>query len=171
MAAFSSLILRCGISSVYVPSSQSPAESVLSHKTSPNETEMSSGTGSSAADLEYMAARTLTTGSSENLDLAGGLTDRFGTTLTFAKIKAIYIENPSTNSTSISFKPGSSNGWVGGPIGTAAHTVTIPAGGKMFFSAPVSGWTVTAGTGDIINIANSAGASNTYILHIIGTSA
>lgn len=170
MGQFSSLILRCGISSVYVPSSQSPAESVLSHKTSPNETEMSSGTGSNAADLEYMAARTLTTGSNEDLDLAGSLTDRFGTALTFVKVKAIFVENPSTNTTNLSLKPASSNGFTG-PFGAAAHTITIPPGGKIMLTAPVSGWTVTAGTGDKINLANSAGASLTYNIHIIGTSA
>mgnify|MGYP000488088098 CR=1 FL=1 len=59
-----------------------------------------------------------------------------------------------------------------GPFGSATHTVALPPGGNLILTAPASGWTVTAGTGDLLRVANSgAGTSVTFDIIIIGTSA
>lgn len=171
MGVFSKAIIRHGFSTVFRPTSVLPTTSDQLSKNSPLETELTSGTGSSAVDLEYIAQRTITASANNDIDLAGSLTDRFGNTITFVKIKGIWLKASSSNTNSVILKPGAANGFTG-PFGAATHTLTIPPGGILMLCAPVSGWTVTAGTGDIINEANSgAGSSVVYDLHIIGTSA
>jgi len=171
MGVFSKAIIRSGFSTVYRPTSVLPTTSDQLSKNSPLETELSSGTGASAVDLEYIAQRTITASDDNDIDLAGSLTDRFGNTITFVKIKGIWLKASASNTNSVILKPGASNGFTG-PFGAATHTLTIPPGGILMLCAPVSGWTVTAGSADIINEANSgAGTSVVYDLHIIGTSA
>lgn len=132
---------------------------------------MNTGTGASQADKMFSDRRTIALSSNEDLDLAGVLTDPFGVTVTFAKVKAIIITAASGNTNNVKVKPATTNGFLG-PFNAAADTVSIPPGGSFMVAAPVSGWTVTAGTGDLLNIANSgAGTSVTYDIVIIGTSA
>jgi hypothetical protein len=169
MGLFSSLILKHGFSSVYRPAS-TPITDLASRQT-PTDQELTSGTGSLQCDLEYYAQRTLAASANEDLDLAGALADAFGSTLTFVKVKGIFIKAASGNTNSVIIKPASSNGFTG-PFGGATHTITLPPRGVFLVTAPASGWTVTAGTGDKINIANSAGSTSvTYDIHVIGTSA
>jgi hypothetical protein len=130
--------------------------------------EFANGTGSGQADKIFRDQRTLTTGQTEDLDLAGVLTDPFGAIVTFAKVKVIMIENLSTARTLT--VGGASTfqfvNWVGG----ATHTINIPPGGFFAISAPAAGFAVTAGTGDLLKIANDAGSSCIYNIIIIGTS-
>lgn len=171
MGVFSKAIIRSGFSTVFRPTSVLPVTSDQLSKNSPSEIELSSGTGASAVDLEYIAQRTVLASANNDIDLAGSLVDRFGATITFVKVKGIWIRCSSSNVNSLILKPAAANGFLG-PFGAATHTLTIPPGGGIELTAPVSGWTVTAGTGDKINEANSgAGSSVVYDLHIIGTSA
>jgi hypothetical protein len=133
--------------------------------------DMATGTGASQADLLWVSERTLAASASENLDLAGGLVDVFGNTLTFVKIKAILIKAATGNTNSVVVGGAGSNTFVG-PFADATDKVGIPPNGYAKFLAPVSGWAVTAGTGDILQIANSGGTTGvTYDIIIVGTSA
>jgi hypothetical protein len=137
--------------------------------TAPDEVVLEDGTGASQANSCFADTRTLAISANEDLDLAGALLDAFGNTLTFTKIKAIYIRAADANTNSVIIKPAAANGFLG-PFANAAHTQTLPPGGVWQVEAPVNGWAVTAGTGDKINIANSAaGTSVTYDIEIIGT--
>jgi hypothetical protein len=53
---------------------------------------LATGTGSSQADKVFSDQRTLAASASEDLDLAGGISDALGVTVTFAKVKAIMIK-------------------------------------------------------------------------------
>lgn len=132
---------------------------------------LANGTSSSQADLIFSDQRTLTASSTEDLDLAGGLTDAFGNSLTFVKIKAILIKAASGNTNNVEVTPAAANGFTG-PFADASDQLDIPPGGLVLLTAPVSGWTVTASTGDLLTITNSgAGTSVTYDVIIVGTSA
>ena len=134
-------------------------------------TSMGSGTGSGLADLLFTDTRTIAASGTEDLDLAGGLTDGLGNTLTFAKVKAIMIKAASGNTNDVTVSPASANGFLG-PFNAAADLVSIPPGGIFMVQAPVAGWTVTAATGDLLTIANSSsGTGVTYDIIIVGTSA
>lgn len=127
------------------------------------------GTGNYQADLIFHDKRTLGDGASENLDLAGSLTDVFGTTLTFAKIKAIIIQNLSTVQT-LTVGGAAANAFINW-VGDATDKINLPPGGAFCLMAPLAGFAVTADTGDILKIANSAGDPVDYNIWIIGTSA
>lgn len=127
------------------------------------------GTGSGKADIAWDDQRTLASNTSENIDLAGALADAFGQTIAAAKVKAIEVENPAGNTTNITVGAAGSNTFQG-PFGGAAHSIVLKPGARMVVADPV-GWDVTAGTGDILKIANAAGASNTYRIKIIAASA
>ena len=127
----------------------------------------SPGSGTTqVADLVYHAESTLTTGADATLDFYGSLTDAFGTTLNFARIKSIMIENTSGSMTL-------TIGNAAAPIAffsPATATVDIPPYGVITLIAPLSGFTVTNTTADGLKLLNSAGSSTIYKIHVIGSS-
>lgn len=132
--------------------------------------ELTSGVGANQADQIFCDTRSLAASANESLDLAGGLTDALGNVLTFAKIKALKISAADGNSNSIVVGAAGSNPW-NGPLGGTAPTITLPPGGECLLTAPVGGWSVTSGTGDLLKIANSGGGSAVdYTITIVGTS-
>lgn len=125
----------------------------------------SNGSGTTQlCDLVYHASRTLGTGANETLDLYGGLTDAFGTTLNFARIKAIVIEQTSASMTL-------TVGNAAAPIaffGPATATINVLPSGAIALVGPLAGWTVTDASADGLKVTNSAGSSSTYKIWIIG---
>lgn len=136
----------------------------------PADYSMTDGTGSGQADLVFADQRSLAASGTEELDLAGVL-ETLGATLTFVKVKAIYIKAAAGNGGNIVVGGAASNTFTG-PFADATDKLQIPADGSIMLTAPLSGWTVTAGTGDKLLIANSdSGAAATYDIAIVGTSA
>jgi hypothetical protein len=131
---------------------------------------LSDGTGASAADRVFTDTRTLAASATEDLDLAGSLTDAFGATITFAKVKAIIIAAAAANTNDVQVTRPASNGV---PIFLAAGDgLAIKAGGVFVLAWPGTGVTVTAATGDLLTLTNSAGSTPvTYSIVILGTSA
>ncbi len=132
-------------------------------------THFANGAGASQVNLQFHDKRTLAAGASEDLDLAGGLVDAFGQALTFAKIKLLFLKNLSTTQT-LTVGGAAANAWVG-PFGAATHTLSIKPGGIATLILDPNGFAVTAGTGDLLKVLNSAGATCDYYLIIWGTSA
>ena len=133
-----------------------------------NSTSLSNGTGSNQANMVFSDTRSLTASASENLDLAGGLTSALGATITFTKIKAIWIKAASTNTGAIEVGEGIANAFVG-PFQASSVGVAIPPGGELLLTAPVDGWTVTAGTGDLLKVENLVAAAASYDIVLLGT--
>ncbi|MFE5628474.1 hypothetical protein [Streptomyces sp. NPDC056543] len=134
---------------------------------------LENGTTAGKADRVFHDQRTLAASANETLDLAGVLTDVYGVALTFAKVKFIAISASSANSNNVVVGANASNDWVG--LLNAAGTLTLRPGASfcaMSGSADATGMAVTAGTGDLLKVANSgAGSSVTYDIVIVGTSA
>lgn len=130
---------------------------------------LSNGTGANQANAPWADTRTLSASSSENLDLAGGLTDAFGTALTFTKIKAVIIEADDANVNDVVVGGAASNAWLA-PFGDATDTIKVKPGGFIMLVAPdANGLAVTAGTGDILKVANGgSGTSVTYTVTLVG---
>ncbi len=130
-----------------------------------------SGTGANQADRIFADRRTLAASASEDLDLAGVLTDPFGAALIFAKVKAILLRADKANVNDVVVGGASSNQFVG-PFGGATHTVAVPPGGAALFVAPGAGWPVTADSADLLKVGNGAGGTDvTYDVVLVGTSA
>jgi hypothetical protein len=133
-------------------------------------TVINTGTGEYQADLLFTDTRTVTASSSEDLDLAGVLTDAFGTTLTMVEVVAVVIYADPTNTNNVVV--GAATQAV--PLGFAGTTPTfaVPPGGWFAVGAPEGGWAVGAGATDDLKIANSgAGTSVVYTVIIVGRSA
>ena len=139
---------------------------------------LSHGILADQANLCYFAERTIASASNDDLDLSGVLTDAFGDTLANAKLKLILILNrardasEAANTTDLTIG-GGSNPFVGILGGTAPTIGPIKPGGFVMIGAShLDGiGAVTAGTGDILRIANSSGASAKYVVGLIGAAA
>lgn len=129
--------------------------------------DLTNGTGSGNANAVFSDVRSLSSGGNEELDLAGSLTDAFGATLTFTKVKALIIWNPTANTVNITVGGAASNTFTG-PFGDASDVITIQPGGFFAITAPKTGYTVTASTGDKLKVLAGA-ADLTYGIHIVGT--
>jgi hypothetical protein len=133
--------------------------------------ELSNGTGADSADLMFHDQRTLTASATEDLDLAGVLASPFGATLTYVEVRAVLISAAAANTNNVQVTRPAANGV---PLFIAAGDgIAIPPGGVFLWCCPADGKvSVTAGTGDLLTITNSAGSTSvTYDVVIIGVSA
>ena len=127
-----------------------------------------SGAGAGQADLVWSDQRTLTASATEDLDLAGVLSDAFGAALTFARIKALIVEAAAGNTNNVQVTRPASNGV---PFLLAAGDgIALRPGACMAWLDPTAaGGVVTAATGDLLTVTNSAGGTSvTYNIIIIG---
>lgn len=131
-----------------------------------------SGTGADQADLTFADTRTLSASSTESLDLAGGLTDALGNTLTFASVKALIVVAAAANTNDVIVGGAASNAF-STMFGDATDTIKVPPGGVMVLADfGATGFAVTASTGDLLKIANGgSGTSVSYDILIVGDSA
>lgn len=129
------------------------------------------GTSNGNVNQIFAGTRNLAASTAEDLDLSGNtLKDGLNNGLAFAKVLAIVVYAHTTNGSTVSVKPGASNGFTG-PFGAATHKLSLPAGGLVALVHPTTGWTVTAATGDLFNVANDdSGAAANYDIYIIGHS-
>ena len=129
-------------------------------------TEIPTGSSSGQANQVWHDARTIADGATDSLDLAGALTNAIGQTVTFSSIKAVIIKFASGNTTAVAVTRPASNGV---PIFSAASdAVPFAANGLFAWVNPGAGITVTAGTGDLFNLVNAAGAAANYEINVIG---
>lgn len=134
---------------------------------------LATGTGAGAADLVFSDRRTIAASGTENLDLAGTLVDSFGATITFVKVKGIYIAASAANTNSVVVGAAGTNPWIG--LLNATGTVTLRPGAALMAmagQADATGMGVVAATGDLLKVTNSgSGTGVDYDVVIIGTSA
>jgi len=134
--------------------------------------ELANGTGLDQADLMFSDQRTLGPSTSEDLDLAGSLTDAFGNTISFARIKLLALFAAVANGDNLHVGAASLNQWAT-LFGAGTDLLVLRPGGAIIAFAPdATGYTVTAGTGDLLAIDNQdAGGSATYDIILVGASA
>jgi len=119
------------------------------------------GSGALAANKIYQTTRSLSSGS-DSIDLSGALTDSYGSSAVFARVKALYIKN---NGTAVMTFGAGSNPWA--TLLNSTGTIKIPPGGFLIVATPdATGWTVTAGTGDLLNVTGTG--SESYEIAVLG---
>lgn len=138
--------------------------------------DLSDGTGADQADILWIDERTVATGANDDIDLNGVLTSAFGATIAMLEIASIFIINAprsgAANTTNLTVGVGTNPvvGYLGGTTPTLGPirpgNFVLMGGGHASGLAPV-----TAATGDILRVANSAGASATYQIAVVGRSA
>jgi len=133
---------------------------------------LASGAGAGNIDVLWRDTRTLAASASENLDLAGALTDQLGSAAVFARVKAILVMAAPGNTNNVNVSRGSSNG---APLFLAnGDGLPVRPGGFWLLSCADSdgtGYALTAGTADILTVANSnSGTSVEYTIAVLGNS-
>ncbi len=139
---------------------------------SPPSTTWTSGTGANQVDLMFADQRSISSSSNDDLDLAGVLTDAFGNTLTFARIKAIYIKNVSVDAaTEIQIDQTVAADW--STLFNGGAIIKLLKGAMIYAEAPDAvAWAVTATSADILRITNNHGSNTAlYDIVILGASA
>lgn len=134
------------------------------------------GTGAGQADILWADQRTVASASNDDLDLAGALSDAFGTTVAAAELVALLIINApksgAANTTNLTIGVGTNpiTGFLGGTTPTIGPI--RPGGFVMLGCGDAAGLgTVTAGSADVLRIANSSGAAATYQIAVVARSA
>lgn len=127
------------------------------------------GAGVNQCDRVFADSRPLNASTNDDLDLAGVLTDVFGATLTFARIKGMLIYSTPANVQNFSVG-GATNPFVTWATGTTPAIVVRPGGFFMLVGPDATGYAVTPGTADILRIANGAGSAITYEIVLFGSS-
>jgi hypothetical protein len=130
--------------------------------------QLTDGTGTGKAQVVHCDQRTLGGSAVDSLDLAGGVTDQFGLTTTFTKIKSVMILPATANDEDLIIG-GGSNPFIGW-FDDVSDLENVRAGGISFHADVVAGWTVTATTGDILTITAGAGGA-VYDIVIVGEGA
>lgn len=133
--------------------------------------DLASGTGANQADLLWVDERTVAASSSEDLDLAGVLTDAFGATITAAEVVAIFIFADADNTNNVVVGDATS------PVplfGGTNPTFSVKPGGFFCVGGPNAAGLLTVGAGstDDLKIANSSsGTGVTYQIAVLARSA
>lgn len=121
------------------------------------------------ADLLYKATRTLAASATEDLDLAGVLTNALGEVVAAAEVVAIIIEAATGNTNDVRYGPAASAGALLGFADATDRRAIAP--GDFDVLTCRRGWPVTATTADKITVLNAAaGTPVTYTITIIGRS-
>lgn len=123
--------------------------------------------GEGAQQAEAIFTDSRITSGNDDLDLAGGVTDAFGNTLTFTNVKALVVVSSAANVTNIKLGAEGTNEF-SSFLGDDTDQVIIPPGGMFVITNPgADGFIVTAGTGDKLRIAAASGTV-AYDIYIIG---
>jgi hypothetical protein len=138
----------------------------------------SDGTGANQADKVYVAERTVASNTNDDIDLTGSLSDALGATITAAELAALLIYNKpldpaADNTTNLTIGAGS-NPMLGFLGGTTPTIGPIRPGCFMLLGgvANAGGFgAISAGVGDILRVANSAGAQAKYQIGVVARSA
>ncbi|MDW9440973.1 hypothetical protein [Sinorhizobium meliloti] len=131
---------------------------------------LTNGTAPNQADILWADQRTVASGATDAIDLAGVLADAFGATITAAELVAVIVVNQAkdgtANTTALTIGGGTN------PVIANALPTLQPGGVVLLAAGHASGLgAVTAGTADTLNVVNASGAAATYQILILARSA
>ena len=130
--------------------------------------DIANGTGADQANAVYIDAFSIAASGTLDIDLSGTLTDAHGNVIVITAVKEIMLKADSTNTNNIVIGAGT-NPFVGGNAAGTQTFAVKPGGVYHVADYSAAGWTVTAGTGDILRLANSgAGTAVTGKIVIVG---
>ena len=130
--------------------------------------DFTSGTTTNQMDQLWVSRRTLTNSANETINIAGGITNSFGTVLTVAEVRMMIVSLPVANLNAIAVGGAAANEFVTW-VGAAGDTVTVRPGGIFILVGPdATGYAVS--TNGNLKVTNSGTNSITYDIYIGGSS-
>jgi hypothetical protein len=128
------------------------------------------GAGANQVDQVWSDTRTLSASATEDLDLAGVLTNSFGVTVSFARVKVLWVAPASGNTNNVQVGGAAAAQFVNWVANSSDIVNVRPNGGFLLVAPDATGYAVTATTADLLKFANSAaGTGVTYDIVIIGS--
>jgi len=133
----------------------------------------SNGTAINEQDLLWFdKGRVLSAGASEEIDLAGSLSDAFGDTITFARVKGISIQNTNITAGDVLRVGGAASNAFPLFVDTSDKFDIGPGAYFLYQDPSEAGKPVTGGTGDLLKFEEIGGANDlTFDILIWGASA
>jgi hypothetical protein len=132
-----------------------------------------SGTGAGQADVAWWMYSTLAASTSETWDFAGTLRDLLNNLVTMARLKALVVTAAAGNTNNVVVGGGATT--ITTLFGATTHTTSLRPGETVAWfsgSNDATGKVITAGSADLLQIANSgAGSTVSYTIAAIGCSA
>lgn len=117
----------------------------------------SGGVAAGQADILFMDSRTVVSGTPDDIDLAGALTDAFGTTIASAEIVGVLISHK-TGTGVLSVGVAGTNPWVTMFAASGDGIKVFPGGLFANFGADASGLgAVVGGASDVLRVTSSTG--------------
>jgi hypothetical protein len=127
---------------------------------------LASGIGANQADKFFIDSRHITGVATDSLDLAGGaLTDALGDAFSLGRLKGMLVYARATNPNPIEVRKPAS----GAPWGTG-NVIVRPGGLFTLWALDATSYVVTAGTGDLLEIANTVSGDADYDICLVGAS-
>lgn len=159
--------MTAAISATQTPAS-APLQSTATDKVVDGEVfSFTDGSGDSQANKIWREDYTISASGTQTIDLVGGgLTDRFGASVSFTTIKGLMLTVQTTDG-EVVISPAGANAF-DALFGSGAD-IPVKEGGVLCWFAPNDGVSVSAGS-DSLTLTNSSGAASvTCQLTIIGT--
>ena len=121
----------------------------------------SSGTGLNQANALYQTSGTLAASATTTYDLNGSLTDDFGASVTCTKLRAIVVKAATANTNNVLVGGGATTITALTTTGALDKGIVVRPGGTFFMTFPdATGAALTAGSSDVLQVANSAGSTS-----------
>lgn len=123
------------------------------------------GTGAGNCNRLYVLTGTTISASSSTTITFTNLTDYFGNTVSFLRLKLIWIQNGAAGATTgaSTITVGNATNPIINWVGSGAHTVKIRLGGLLYLVAgggsDATGYAITASTADQLKITNDDGSN------------
>lgn len=134
--------------------------------------QLADGTTADKANIAFVDERTVASNTTEGLDLAGVLSDAFGSTIAAAEIVALMIVNRPRSGSPANTTDLTVGGGTNGVFASAMPFVLKPGAFMLLAAGDAAGLkTVTPGTADILTVANSTGAAAKYQIAILARNA
>ena len=135
-------------------------------------TQLTNGTGAAQADTLYAKQLSLVGAATSTINLSSA-TNPFGTTVSFARLKAWYWENNSTTtSTGVAFGGAGVTPFTGGFFNAGTDTVTLRNGVSMAVGVCQDATAYAVGSGVNLLITNSDGTNTATVnVGLVGASA
>lgn len=167
---------RLTVSDYWVHTSTDNVSAPVDKKEYSYEEQYTDGSGADQCQDMYRAQRTVLANDYDSIDFAGSLTDVFGNTLTFSKIKQILIVSQSTTEGD-DLEIGGQATPTGGNLmseifsGQTDASIKLKHGGVFLLACPGTGYAVTGGSADVLLVKNVGVNSVTYDIIVKGVRA
>lgn len=138
---------------------------------------LADGTAANQADIVWFDAATQVADATDDIDLAGGVTDVFGSTITMARAKCLFFKNTSTTASVLEVGPhADAAGWQagltssGGATGNEARSVS-PGAAFMIWAPGATAWAIGGGATDVLEVFESSSLASAYEIAVVGATA